>query len=877
MDSTRWERLQSIFHQAVDLPESERRTFLKSACGNDDKLLADIEALLEEDARSESLLDRDVANLAEDVLGRAAPPAGPQEFGPYRILRELGEGGMGVVYLAEREDLGNLVAIKILRDAWVSAARRERFASEQRLLAQLNHPSIARIYDADTLPDGTPWFVMEYVDGVPLTAYCRSRACSIRERLELFRSVCEAVQYAHHHAVIHRDLKPSNILVKSDGTVRLLDFGIAKQLEALDEPADQTRTGLRLMTPAYAAPEQIRMEQVGVHTDVYSLGVILYELLAGRLPFDLSDTTPGEAETIIVTQQPVKPSLAVEQSGNPAPASKTAWDDLDVLCLSAMHKDPQRRYRSVEALIRDVDHFLKSEPLEARPDSVWYRFGKFVRRNRRAVAAAALVFTVVVGLVVFFTVRLAIARNVALAEAARTYRVQQFMTNLFEGGDKEAGPADTLRVVTLVDRGAQEARALDGEPDIQAELFLTLGGIYRKLGKFDQADSLLRASLDQRERLFGTNNREVAESLVALGLLRVDQARWDEAERFVRDGLEMSKRTLPPKHPDIAKATLALGKVLAGRGASGQAIQLLEEVVLLRSAPGTAPSDLAAALTELADAQFYAGHYDASDALNQRALAIYKQLYGERHPLVAEGLINLGSSQFDRGNYAAAERFERQALDITQTWYGKDHPQTASAQTILARSLVFQKHFDEGVDLLQRALAIQERVYGPVHPRVASALNELGGVALRQGKLDDAEARFKRMVAIYREVYHDQHYLIGLALSNLASVYIEKKDYTRAEQLFRDVIRRYSETLPPNHLFNAIARIKLGRTLVREGRFADAEPESRAGYEILIKQANPQVSWLKSARQDLIAEYDALHQPEKAGRFQAELAKAQSP
>ncbi len=285
---------------------------------------------------------------------------------------------MGVVYLAERTDLGSLVAIKVLRDAWLSPARRERFASEQRTLAQLNHPSIRRLYDADTLDDGTPWFVMEYVEGIPLTEYCREHRCSIDERLQLFRAVCEAVQYAHQRAVIHRDLKPSNILVKPDGTVRLLDFGIAKQLESLEAPlgkTDQTMTGLRLMTPAYAAPEQIRGDGVGIHTDVYSLGVILYELLAGQLPFDLSKLTPGEAETVIVGREPEKPSAVANETtklpganSGATSASKTAWADLDVLCLTAMHKDTQRRYQSVEALTRDIDHYLRGEPLEARPD-----------------------------------------------------------------------------------------------------------------------------------------------------------------------------------------------------------------------------------------------------------------------------------------------------------------------------------------------------------------------------------------------------------------------------------------------------------------------------------------------------------------------------
>src|ERR1700690_461693 len=301
MDSTRWDRIQAIFHDAADLPKAEQRTFLESACAGDEALIADVQALLDEDAKSSSLLDRDMAEVAHEVLDDPAVQALPfKEIGPYRILRLLGEGGMGVVYLAERTDLRSQVAIKILRDAWVSPTRRERFLSEQKTLAQLNHPSIARLYDADTLPDGTPLFVMEYVEGLSLIEYCDRHSSSIDERLKLFRSVCEAVQYAHGHAVIHRDLKPSNILVKSEGAVRLLDFGIAKQIEGIDAPTDVTRTGLRFMTPAYASPELIRGDRVGIQSDVYSLGVILYQLLSGRLPFDISSRTPAEAEAVIL-------------------------------------------------------------------------------------------------------------------------------------------------------------------------------------------------------------------------------------------------------------------------------------------------------------------------------------------------------------------------------------------------------------------------------------------------------------------------------------------------------------------------------------------------------------------------------------------------
>ncbi len=884
MDSAHWKKIQDLFHAAADLPPQEQRAFLKNACGDDDKLAAEILTLLAEDSQGSSLLDRDVAHIAGQVFDEsAATSLAFKEFGPYRIKQMLGEGGMGVVYLAERSDLGTQVAIKFLRDAWLSPARRERFASEQRTLAQLNHSSIARLYDADTLDDGTPWFVMEYVEGVALTEYCRRNQCSIERRLQLFRAVCEAVLYAHQHAVIHRDLKPSNILVKNDGSVRLLDFGIAKQIENLETPVEQTRDGLRLMTPAYASPEQFRGERVGIRADVYSLGVILHELLAGRLPFDFSNRSAAEAEKIIAGQAPEKPSAVANRAkesqlatdARTPSASKTAWADLDVLCLTAMHKDEARRYQSVEALIRDIDHYLKGEPLEARLDSLRYRAGKFVRRNRRSVIAAAAVVTVILGVVVFFTVRLAIARNAALAESARTQRIQQFMSNLFQGGDEAAGPSDDLRVITLLDRGVQEARALDADPKVQSELYQTLGEIYQKLGKLDQADSLMHSALEERKSIFGADSREVAESLVALGLLRADQAKLDDAERLVREGLAMSKRHLPANHPDVAKGTAALGKVLEDRGEYDQAIQVLNEAVRLQSsgaADATVTPELASSLSELANTQFYAGHYGASEALNERVLGMNRQLYGERHPLVADTLINLGAIQLDLGHYKEAEAFDRQALEIDRAFYGNDHPETASAMTILGRALVYEQRYDEAADLLQQALAIQERVYGKVHPRVATVLNDLGTAALHQGKLDDAEADFQRMADICRQVYGNKHYLVATALSNIASVEMERKQYAQAEEIYRDVVRRYTEALSPNHPNTGIARIKLGRALLRQQRYTEAEVESRAGYEILIKQTNPTISWLQNARQDLAEEYTALGRPADTAKFKAEFA-----
>ncbi len=845
---------------------------MRTECGTDAELAEAVLAMLEQD-RGTSLLDHDVAHAAALVLGKplATPlPAGP--FGPYRLTRVLGEGGMGVVYLGRRDDLGSLAAIKILRDASLSPSRRERFASEQRTLAQLSHASIARLYDAETLADGTPWFAMEFVEGVPLTRYCAERRLGIPERLTLFRAVCEAVQHAHQHLVVHRDLKPSNILVTPDGHIKLLDFGIAKQLEGLDAGAEQTRTGLRLMTPAYAAPEQIRGARVGVHTDVYALGVVLYELLVGRLPFEVGERTPGEVETAILEEEPERPSLAARQGGRELAASKSAWNDLDVLCQKAMHKELSRRYQSVEALIRDVDHYLAAEPLDARPDRLGYRVGKFVRRNRTAVAAGSLSLLVLITLVGFYTVRLTGARNVARAEAARAQRIQRFTLNLFQGGDKAVGPADSLRVVTLVDRGLQEARTLTLEPAIQAELYGTLGSIYQKLGNLSRADTLLRLALEQRLRLFPDGSAEVTESRVALALLRVDQAQLKQAQQLVDTALAAGKQRLPSGHPALARATFALASVLTARGKYEQAIGTSELATKLYApADGKPTAEYAEALGQLADDEFYAGRYDASDSVNLRVLTMYRELYGERHPLVAGVLINLGAAEFQRGKYAEAERYDRQGLALMEEFYGHEHHETAYALTMLGRALVAEQKFGEGVPVLERALAIKQRVYGPDHPSVASTLNELGHTALNRGSLDEAEAHFRRMLEIYGKVYGENHQLYGIAMSNLGSVYSERKDYARAEQLFRQVVTIFTEAQGPAHLNTGIARIKLGRALVQQHRFEQAAAESYAGYQIVSKLADPGVSWLKNARKDLVLAYDSLKQPEKAARFRAEL------
>ena len=866
--AARWARIQELFHLVADLAPDTRRALLDVECGDDAGLRQAVESLLAGDASGATLLDGDVARVAQSLLPDARSiPIPDGAFGPYRLVRVLGEGGMGVVYLAERRDLSSVAAIKILRDAWLSPARRERFVLEQRTLAQLNHPAIARLYDAGTLDDGTPWIAMEYVEGESFGEYCRRLALPVRDRLQLMRAVCEAVLHAHQHLVVHRDLKPSNVLVREDGSVKLLDFGIAKQLDRLDGPSDATRTGLRLMTPAYAAPEQVRGETVGIQTDVYSLGVMLYELVSGVLPFDLSDRTPGEAEALIVAGDAPRPSTRAHRGG--VSLSRAEWDDLDVLCLKAMHADPSRRYRSVDALMRDLDHFLAREPLDARPDTLAYRATTFVRRNRRAVIATSAVAMSAVVLIAFYTVRLAQARDRALRETVRAQRIQRFTTRLFEGGEEGAGPAESLRVVSLLAAGAAEARTLDLEPEVQADLYATLGGIYRQLGDFARADSLLGMGMAQWRRIAGAGSEEAGRAAVALGDLRTDQARFDEAETLLRAGISALSRS-PDQSLALADARVSLGRSLTERGEHERAIAELDSVVgTLRARPGET-TELLDAIGELASAHFYAGNYDVADSLNRQVLAMTRRLFGDKHPRVAEDLMNLGATEQERGNYRQAEGYFRDALARTIAFHGEDHYRTAGNLVYLGRALLLQNRYAEAKAAFERSLAIRERVFGPMHPNVANTLNELGSLAIRENRYDDAEVAFRRVLDIYTRAYPGRNYRTGVATGNLADTYLYRGEYRRAEPLYRDALATYIATQGPEHLNTGIGYIKLGRCLLRSGRFKDAVPETERGYAIVAKVAAPDISFLQAARLDLAIAYDSLGDAATAQRYRAE-------
>ncbi len=881
MNAELWAQVVVVFHAAAERSEEDQERYVDAACKGNAEIKQVVMNMLEEDRRGVSHLGSAVFDVIDQALAdiQSDPSfAPPERIGAYARRELLGKGGMGSVWKYCRADTGQPTAIKFLfvhpQDPF-SELWRKRFADEMNTLARLRHPHIVSFHDAGVLEDGTPWFVMDYVEeynsGIRFTEYSRQSGRSMEEKLRLFSSVCEAVLYAHLQGTIHRDLKPSNILIAKDGSPRIVDFGIARQVQDSREWEDATGPTFRLMSQYYAAPEWKHEGQVSVSTDVYSLGVILYEILAGRHPYRKATDSRTSIDDASARNLPEKPSAVARvqtEAGSGVRLSRSAWSDLDKLCLTAMHPDPRERYASVESLIRDISHYLNHEPLEAQRGMFFYRAGKFVRRNRQAVFAAAAMLVLVSSLIAFFMWRLARERNEALAQASRVQHLQEFITDLLQGGDQEAGPAANLPVTEMIDRGVRQADALSNEPAVQADLYQTLGLMSQKLGELDQSESLLKKAIDRRKSLPAADPDGQAMTTLTLAQVRADMGQAREAEQQARQALDEIQRSKPRNKILLGQAELAMGTVMIMAGEQKQAIPMLAQAARdIEAAGGAHSPQLARALGAQADANIYAGNYDAADELGRRALAIDRSIYGENHPHVAEDLGNLAQTQEVRSRYAQAEPLEREALAIMQGWYGPAHPETARKMTTLASTLLYENKADEAKDLLRRALAIQERVYGSDHPKVAYVVNSMGLAALREKNFDDAEKDFRRVADIYRHAYGDGDYRVAVALGNLASVYQAEKRNSQAAEILLDVVQRFTRAFGAGNIQAGMAQVRLGRNLLAERKYTEAATHSLAGYQILSKEMSADAAWVAGARHDLGLAYAGLGDKEKAKQF----------
>jgi eukaryotic-like serine/threonine-protein kinase len=799
----------------------------------------------------------------QEVTGRA---------GAYRLVQHIASGGMGVVYLGERDDgqVRHQAAVKILRRGLDAEEQVRRFGSERQILARLEHPNIARLIDAGMSDDGRPYFVMEYVAGEPIDAYCDRRHLTVDERLALVQQVALAVDYAHHSLVVHRDLKPSNILVTSDGTVKLLDFGIAKVLE-LDREAETVATlpGVRMMTPEYASPEQVSYGLITTATDVYALGLLLYELLTGRRAQPADGRSSAEIEHAVLHKTVPRLSDAVATAtrslrvaaDDPERAEQVARDrattpqrlrrllrgDLDQIVSMALRKEPERRYASARAFADDIRRYLKGEPILARGESAGYRMRKFARRRWPAVAFGAALLLLLVAYAVTATIQaraIAAERDRARAEQAKAEEVTRFLMKLFEASDPSESRGDTITARELLARGVARVDALNGQPAVQGQLLDGIGRVYMGLGQYEQAQSVLERALNVRSGALGATHPDVADTMSSLGELARLRSRLPDADRHLRQALALHEAATGRNDAKVATDLQRLAATAVDRGDPREGKRLYEEALAVQRLvlPANDP-EIAESIAGLGYVASRTGDFAEMERRHQESLELLRRSYGERHPRVALAINNLASALDSRGNYAESERLHREALAMRRQLFGEEHPAVATSLNNLAKVLQSQQKYTDAEPLAVQVVDLRRRLLGPNHASTGTALNNLGALYMRLDKLAEAEAALLEACEIARKNLGERHQFVYVLNTNLAAVYAKQGRMREAEQLYRESLDGRTRVLGAEHIDVSNSLFALGKFLGERRRHAEAEPvlaHALAMRKKLLGDAHPE-------------------------------------
>ena len=853
----RWQTISDALDAVLDAAPAERRARLAEVCAGDDDLRREVETFLRADAPA--FLDAGAAACAVPLLQTAAeapsrevpseeeaisgplplddPAPAPLEagarLGSYRLTGRLGDGGSSTVYRAERADgeFARTVALKVLRRPVSPGSEQERrFRAERQILASFQHPHVAQVFDGGLTDDGRPYLAMEYVEGRPITDHCDRHGCSVAERLALLEQVARAVQAAHERLVVHRDLKPANVLVTTtDGpdpapTAKLLDFGIAKLLGALpgEETTPQTRPGGLPMTPAYAAPEQVRGEEITTATDVYALGAVLYELLTGRRPHRAERRDPYALARAVVEDDPPRPSAVA-----PEERSDALRGDLDAIVMKALRKDPARRYPTVQALLEDVHAHRAGRPVQARRSTWRYRTGKFVRRHRGGVATAAAVVLLVVAFVVAMGKQMqktARQRDRARAEAEKAEQVSQYLVDLFKKADPHRAQGRDLTAKALLKSGTERLDEMDGQPAAQAELAYVLGQTRRRLGLYDSTRQLFEQSLALRKQRYDDEHPDVAESLSGLALFLRDQGRYARAESLMQEAVAVNRAARGPEHESVAKG-----------------------------------------LKDLTYLQRKQGRLEAAEASVKEALSIQRARLGEDNMQVAESLFNLAAILRDREQYERAERVQRRSLSLCRRLTDGPHPGTAANLSNLALLLKKQERFAEAEPWRRRALDMQRALYGTPHSEVATSLNNLSRLLQAQGRYEQAEGLLRKALAMKRSLHDEEgHPATAVYLSNLGDLLHDRQRPAAADSAYRaarTMLRELGQEQSPRM---AKTLAGYGDLLRDRGTYAKAEQVYRTALSVrrtLHGDEHPAVSDLREALTRL---YDAWDKPQPA-------------
>jgi len=864
--SERFRRLSDLFDEVVSVSDAEREQAIVDGCGGDEELERELRALLEADdtGAPDGLLAGVVAAEAGALQN---PDVRGHLLGSWRVLEPIGEGGMGTVYLAERADgaYDARAAIKLVRGGIPSPMLTERFRVERQILAGLSHPGVAQLLDGGSTDDGTPYLVMEFIDGRPITEWCNEQKLGVRERLELFLRVCDAIAYAHRALVAHRDIKPSNILVTKDGEPKLLDFGIAKLMDAVGEDDGVTQS-YGIMTPAYASPEQVSGARAGVAADTYSLGVLLYEMLSGRLPIETSGLTPVQLISRVTQDVPAVVSSVVDE----ADTKKRLAGDLDAILSRALRKEPEARYPSVEALAEDVRLHLEGRPIRARNDDWRYRTGKMVRRNRGVVSGSLLLVLLGISFSVNAVVQArAVARERDRAEAQRASaeQVSTFLEELFTEADPNAQSASDITAREILDQGASRVfEDLASDPETQASLAMVIGRVYRGLGEYDAAAPLLDSALVVRTRSRSVEPTDLADAYTERGALAYDLGEYEEAEALHRSALETLRGSIEGDDTSIANALDWISASLMEQGRMEEAEALIAEAVEMQRRIDPEPNDdLAVFLRSYTDVLRGIGKMDEALVVGAEGLEMTRTLHGDSSLDLAHALNQHASTLTRSGRSAEAVPFVEEGLAIRRAAFDGPHVEIGASLGNLANILVGLGRMDEALVHRQASTDMLREIFPENHPYVAAGTHSLGGLLLQMERYDEAEPVLLDALRFHRLVFPPDHPNLGFPLTSLGRLYLAEERYEEAEAVLREGYDTRKGGLPEGHWHVAASGLDLARAVDALGREAEAEALLVEAYELLGNTFPADDSRVEQARTALREHLERRGLTERAG------------
>ncbi len=858
MKKSQWNEIQRIFDAALDLPEGERRAFANREA-SDPEVAEEVGGLLDSHAGDGKLSRMDRTSTAEETVGAA--PTSPEQIGPYHILRRLGSGGMGTVYLAERSDgqYEHRVALKLMREDPSLSSLRPRFLAERQILAQLVHPNIAWLLDGNVTQDGRPYFVMEYVEGHGLLEYCDSRRLGLRRRLELFLDVCDAVSYAHQNLIVHRDLKPSNVLVTEDGRVKLMDFGIAKLLDSEPGKAGSeplTRASPAPMTPEYAAPEQLQGDPITTATDVYQLGGLLYQVLTGRRPFD-GVQYAGPISNAVLSVEPSKPSTAVGTDTADGRAANDIADvrgstvrklakeltgDLDQVILKALRKEPEERFRSVGDFADDLRRYLDGRPVQARRATLHYRASRFVRRNKFATIAGAAALVALIG-GTFGTATQAArasreaavaaqARDLAQTEALHAQEITDFLVGLFDVASGNAVRPDTLRLLPVLEEGVRQLQASDDlEAPIRRRLLGAVSTLYRQMGRMDEAERIAAEEVDVAVAIAEEDPGAVPEAMLHLSGIYYQRGKVASSDSLTQLALERYEGLAAANPGDtalaarVARTRLDLGHTKWQLLAMEEAEALSRESVEYHRSSGN-NSELARALDLYGAVLFNTGRAEESLAPRQESLDVRRRVLPAGDSDITRSMGNLATTLMATGRLEAAERLQRESLAMRRAQYGDEHPAVAMGLHSLAWVHRDMERYDEAIEGFEEALAMKRRTLGPDNRQVAVTLS------------------------MYARMLTDQ---LGRCQEGLP--------------LLQEAVPMWARSVGPKHGEVFRNQASVGNCLSVLGRFDEAEAELLEAYAGLAEVAGSNHGETKRARAYLASLYERWGKPDEAAQY----------